>query len=163
MANAFIELSTDNTKTALKFYQQVFGWKSQSVPGMDYTMLDMGKDKGGGGVTKKMMPGQPTAWMPYITVDNVKGAMARATKAGGKALVPFQSLGEMGAIGVFMDPSGAALGIWEAGKATAAPKAAAKKAVKKTAKKSAAKKATKVAGKTSTKKSANKTAKKSKR
>ena len=101
--------------------------------------------------------------MPYITVDNVKGAMARATKAGGKALVPFQSLGEMGAIGVFMDPSGAALGIWEAGKATAAPKAAAKKAVKKTAKKSAAKKATKVAGKTSTKKSANKTAKKSKR
>lgn len=162
MANAFIELSTDNVKSALKFYSTVFGWKANSVPGMDYTMIDMGKDKGGGGVTKKMMPGQPTAWLPYITVDNVKAAMSKVTKAGGKALVPFQSLGEMGAIGVFMDPTGAALGIWEAGKPAAAPKKTAKKSAKKAAKK-APKKSAKPAAKVSAKAAPKKSAKKSKR
>ena len=56
----------------------------------------------------------------------MKKSLAKAKKAGGKIVVDFQPIGEMGAIGVFVDPAGAALGVWEAGKK--APKASAKKA-----------------------------------
>lgn len=130
MANAFAhcELSTTDIAQAKKFYKSVFSWKLTDVKGMPYTMIDVGTGVGGG-MQKVMMPGQPTAWMPYVQVDDVKKSLAKAKKAGGKVVVDYQSLGAMGALGVFLDPAGAALGVWEAGKKAAKP--AAKKAKKK--------------------------------
>src|SRR6478609_2488760 len=83
------------------------------------------------------MPEQPTAWLPYVQVENVKATMAKAVKAGGQAVLEYQEIGDMGAIGIFVDPQGASLGIWEA-KAPAAVEPAPAPA-KKTAKKAAAK------------------------
>ena len=140
MANAFAhcELSTTDVAQSKKFYKSVFAWKLNDMKGMPYTMIDVGTGVGGG-MQKVMMPGQPAAWMPYVRVDDVKKSLAKAKKAGGKVVVDYQSLGEMGALGVFLDPAGAALGVWEAGKKAAKP--AAKKAAKKA--KKAAKKAKK--------------------
>jgi uncharacterized protein len=139
MANGFAhcELSTTDIGQAKKFYKSVFDWKLSDVKGMPYTMVDVGKGGVGGGIQKVMMPGQPTAWMPYVQVDDVKKSLARAKKAGGKVVLDFHAIGEMGAIGVFLDPAGAALGVWEAAK-KAPKKAAAKKAPAK--KKASAKK-----------------------
>ena len=131
MGNAFVhcELSADDVGAARKFYNKVFDWKiGPADPKMgDYAMIDVGSKTSGGGLTKKMMPGQPTAWLNYVEVASVKKTMAKAEKAGAKALVPFQDIGEFGAIGIFMDPQGAALGVWE--------KKPAKKAAKKKPKK----------------------------
>jgi uncharacterized protein len=131
MANAFAhcELSTTDVGQAKKFYKKVFSWKLTDTKGMPYTMIDVGTGVGGG-IQKVMMPGQPTAWMPYVQVDDVKKSLAKAKKAGGKVVLDFHAIGEMGAIGVFLDPAGAALGVWEAAK-KAPKKAAAKKAAKK--------------------------------
>jgi predicted enzyme related to lactoylglutathione lyase len=115
--NAFVhcELSADDLGAAKKFYKKLFDWKlSDMGPEMgNYTVIDVGKKSSGGGMTKKMMPGQPTAWLTYVHVASVKKTMAKAEKAGAKAVVPFQEIGEMGAIGIFVDPQGAALGVWE--------------------------------------------------
>jgi predicted enzyme related to lactoylglutathione lyase len=120
MANAFVhcELSADDVVAARKFYSKVFDWKiGPADPKMgDYAMIDVGSKTSGGGLTKKMMSGQPTAWLTYVEVDSVKKTMAKAQKAGATPVVAFQSLGAMGAIGVFMDPQGATLGLWERGK-----------------------------------------------
>jgi predicted enzyme related to lactoylglutathione lyase len=136
MGNPFVhcELSADDLGAARKFYSKVFDWKiGPADPKMGgYAMIDVGSKTSGGGLTKKMMPGQPTAWLSYVEVASVKKMMAKAEKAGAKALVPFQEIGEMGAIGIFMDPQGAALGLWEKGKPA---KKAAKKAKKKGKKK----------------------------
>jgi predicted enzyme related to lactoylglutathione lyase len=119
-SNAFVhcELSADDVGAAKKFYKKLFDWKlSDMGPGMgNYTMIDVGKKMPGGGMTKKMMPGQQTAWLSYVAVKSVKKTMAKAEKAGAKAVVPFQEIGEMGAIGIFVDPQGAALGVWELAK-----------------------------------------------
>ena len=139
MANAFAhcELNTTDVAQAKKFYKSVFAWKLNDMKGMPYTMIDVGTGVGGG-MQKVMMPGQPPAWMPYVQVDDVKKSLAKAKKAGAKIVLDFQSLGGNGAIGIFLDPAGAALGVWEAGKK--APKASAKKAgAKKKAKKKAKK------------------------
>jgi uncharacterized protein len=117
MANAFahIELSTDDLAAAKAFYKKVFAWKLQSIPGMGYTMIDVGKGTGGG-MTKKQMKEQPTAWLPYVEVADVKETLAKAKKAGAQVVVDYTEIGEMGSIGVFVDPTGAGLGVWATAK-----------------------------------------------
>jgi predicted enzyme related to lactoylglutathione lyase len=102
--------------------------------GPPYTMIDVGKGTGGG-MQKKPNAGVPTSWLPYVQVDDVKKTMAKASKGGAKVLLDYMPIGEMGAIGVFSDPTGAMIGLWE--EAKRAPKRAAKKSAAK--KKAAAK------------------------
>lgn len=140
-----IELSTDDPKKARDFYAAVFGWKIESSPmgdGGEYLMFRTGN--GGGGITGKMSPQQPTAWMPYITVKSVKASLDKAVGLGAMRIPGFDyvPIGDMGAIGGFIDPTGAAIGLWEAG-AGAQPPAPKKAAAKPAAKKAAAKPAPK--------------------
>jgi len=141
MGNPFvhIELSADDIAAAKKFYKSLFDWKLQDteMPGMTYTMLNVGKGTGGG-MMKKHMAEQPTAWLPYVEVADVAKSLVKAKAAGATVVVERTAIGEnMGAFGVFVDPQGAALGLWEAAKKAPAKRAAAKK---KPAKKAAKKK-----------------------
>lgn len=161
MPNSFahIELTTDDLKAAQKFYAKVFAWKLSEMPGMNYTMIDVGNGQqgAGGGMQAKPMPEAPAGWMPYVQVDSVKATMAKATKAGATAMLPFQEIGEMGAIGIFRDPQGCAIGVWEAKEGAVPPPPAAEAkapAAKKAAKKAPAKKAAAPAKKAPAKKAA---------
>jgi predicted enzyme related to lactoylglutathione lyase len=140
MGNPFIhvELATDDVGAAKEFYKALFDWKLSDMPQMGYTMLDVGKGVGGG-MTKKQMPQQPTAWLPYVTVADVKKSLAKVLGAGGTVVVDYTPIGDMGAIGVFVDPAGAALGVWEMGK-PAKKAASPKKKAASPKKKAAAKK-----------------------
>ena len=129
---AHIELTTDNLKAAQKFYSKVFAWNLKEMPGMNYTLIDVGSGTGGG-MQMKPMPEAPTGWMPYVQVDDVKATVAKATKAGATAMLPYQEIGDMGAIGVFADPNGATIGVWEAKQAPPAVKAEKKAPAKKAA------------------------------
>ena len=125
MPNAFvhIELNTDDVAKSKKFYKSLFKWKLGAMG--PYTMIDVGREKGaaGGGMQKKPMPEAPTMWLPYVEVDNVKKTMAKARKLGADVKVEYMEIPDMGAIGVFVDPSGAGIGVWEPKKK---PKAKAK-------------------------------------
>lgn len=134
MPNPFvhIELNTDDVAKAKKFYKGLFDWKlGDMAPG--YTSIDVGKAGTGGGMQKKAMPEAPTAWLPYVQVDDVKKSVAKARKLGATIQLEYMEIGEMGAIGVFLDPSGAAIGVWALGEK--ADKKAEKKADKKKDKK----------------------------
>lgn len=154
MGNGFchVELNTTDTDAAKKFYKGLFGWKLEDMPqpGMEYTMI-VPNGGVGGGIAKVQMEGQPTAWLSYVEVADVKKTIAKAREGGAQIMVEYQPIGEMGAIGVFVDPQGAALGVWAPGKKAASPPA--KKAAK-PAKKAAkpAKKAAKPAKKAAKKK-----------
>jgi predicted enzyme related to lactoylglutathione lyase len=135
---AHVELSTDDVKKAKKFYAAVFAWKLDDLPAMAYTMIDVSGGVGGG-MQKKPAPDHPTAWLPYVQVDDVKATMAKALKAGGKAVLEYQEIGDMGSIGIFADPQGATLGLWAAKVTAAVESATTASPPKKAAKKSAAK------------------------
>ena len=151
---AHIELTTDDLKAAQKFYSKVFAWKLNEMPGMNYTMIDVGNGQqgAGGGMQAKPMAEAPTGWMPYVQVDDVKATVAKATKAGATAMLPYQEIGDMGAIGVFADPNGSVIGVWEAKQAPPAPKAAKKAPAKKAATKKAPAPAKKAPAKAAAKK-----------
>jgi predicted enzyme related to lactoylglutathione lyase len=151
---AHIELTTDNLKLAHKFYSKVFAWKLSEMPGMNYTMIDV-QGGTGGGMQAKPMPEAPTGWMPYVQVDSVKATLTKASKAGASVMLPYQEIGEMGAIGVFRDPTGSVLGVWES--KAAPPPPAAKPVAKKAAKKASKKAAPKPAKAPAKKKAAKKT------
>lgn len=145
---AHIELNTDDVKKAKKFYQSVFAWKLSEAPGgMPYTMIDVAGGVGGG-MTKKQAPDAPNAWLPYVQVDDVKATMAKAVKAGASVVVEYQDIGDMGALGVFIDPAGAMLGVWASKMPAAEPPPPAKKAAAKKAPPPAAKAPAKPAAKT---------------
>lgn len=114
---------------------------------MNWTGIDVGKGVGGG-MGGKQSPNQPTAWTAYVDVDDVKKTIAKAQKAGAKIVIPFMQVGDMGCLGVFVDPQGATMGVWQATKKPAAAPAKKKAAArsmkpKKPAKKPAAKRAKK--------------------
>ena len=146
MGNAFchIELNTGDVAAAKAFYKKIFDWKLSDMPmgTMTYTMLDVGKGVGGG-MMQKMAPEHPTQWVSYVEVASVRATIAKARDAGATVLVEYQPIPGTGAIGLFMDPSGAWLGLWEpAAKPAIAPTKAKAAAAKKPApaKKPAAKK-----------------------
>lgn len=141
MGNPFchVDLATDDISAAKKFYKSVFDWTFSDTPDMRWTAVKVGAGVGGG-IGKKQMPNQPSAWTSYVGVADVKKTIAKAQKAGATVIVPYMSIGDMGAIGVFIDPQGATLGVWEEAKKPAAKKASTKKPAAKPAAKAAAKK-----------------------
>jgi predicted enzyme related to lactoylglutathione lyase len=113
MPNPFvhIELNTDDVAKAKKFYKGLFKWKLGAMaPG--YTGIDVGKGGTGGGMQKKPMAEAPTLWLPYVEVEDVKKTVAKARKLGANVQVDYMEIGDMGAIGVFVDPTGAPIGVW---------------------------------------------------
>jgi predicted enzyme related to lactoylglutathione lyase len=132
MGNPFchVELHSEDLAKSKKFYKSLFDWKldDMKTPGGTYTLIGVGKGVGGG-MMAKMAPEAPPHWLSYVEVASVKKATAKAAKLGAQVVVPFQSIGDHGAIGIFIDPTGAALGVWEA--PAKAPKKAPKKAAKK--------------------------------
>jgi hypothetical protein len=126
MANPFahIELTTSDQEGAKKFYKKLFDWKLKDMPmGPEgvYTMIDVGKGTGGG-MQSKPMPEAPVTWLPYVEVDDVNKTLEKVEKHGGKVILPYHDIGDMGAIGVFSDPAGAMLGIWSLSKPKKKPK-----------------------------------------
>jgi predicted enzyme related to lactoylglutathione lyase len=140
MPNAFvhIELNTDDVPKAKKFYKSLFAWTFPPM-GEEYTGIDVGKGVGGG-MSKKPMAQAPTMWLPYVEVDDVKKTIAKARKLGAEVHIDYTEVGEMGAIGVFNDPFGATIGVWEKREKPAARKKPASKSAAAPRKKPAAKK-----------------------
>jgi len=114
MGNPFVhlDLATEDMDAAKQFYGSVFDWTFRDMPEMKWSGIDVG-DGVGGGMGGKQMPGQPTAWTPYVSVADVKETIARAEAAGATILVAHQEVPGMGWLGVFVDPQGATIGVWQ--------------------------------------------------
>jgi predicted enzyme related to lactoylglutathione lyase len=117
MANPFVhvELNTTDTAEAKTFYGTLFGWKlsDMEMPVGTYTMIDVG-DGTGGGMMKQMMPGVGSFWLPYVLVDDIKAATARAKSLGATICKDVDEGPGMGWLSIIEDPTGAMLGLWQA-------------------------------------------------
>jgi predicted enzyme related to lactoylglutathione lyase len=116
VANPFIhiELNTTDPDKAKAFYGSLFDWKlsDMPMPSGNYTMVEVG-DGTGGGILKHPMPGKPSVWIPYVTVDDVNAATVKAVSLGGTIIGEVTEIPGMGSFSVVLDPTGAAVGIWE--------------------------------------------------
>lgn len=131
MPNPFVhvELSTGDLAAARKFYKKLFDWNLSDMPmpgGAKYVMIGVGKGVGGG-MQAKPMPEAPTGWLAYVEVDDVKKTLDKARKNGAQVVLDYQEVMGMGALGIFVDPTGAMLGLWQPFKKAPARRPTAKK------------------------------------
>ena len=120
MANPFVhvELSTQDVARARSFYQSIFAWTLNDVDmggGMTYTLIDVGEGTGGG-MMQHPMPGAPSMWLPYVLVDDIKAATAKAKSLGANVMKDSVEIPGAGFFSVIADPTGAILGLWQAKK-----------------------------------------------
>lgn len=118
MPNPFvhIELTSANLDESKRFYGSLFDWKLEEAPpehGMEYTMIKVGEGTGGG-MMKHPMAGQPSVWVPYIQVGDVRNRTAKAKSLGGRIIRDVEQIpGDGGSFSIIQDPSGAVFGIYE--------------------------------------------------
>ena len=107
-----VEFHVKEPKKVEKFYESLFGWKFQEVPGMDYSLFQApsGPAGGIGGL-------QPGNWQPgvinYILVNSVDEHVEKIKKAGGKIVAPKNEVPGQGWFAIFEDPSGTRLALWQ--------------------------------------------------
>src|SRR5882724_5341570 len=117
MANPFVhvELGTTDLVKAKSFYQSLFDWQLQDVDvggGMSYTMINVGEGTGGG-MMKHPVAGAPSAWLPYVLVDDIAAATAKAKSLGATVMRDVTEVMDAGSFSIIIDPTGAALGLWQ--------------------------------------------------
>ncbi|HET7884523.1 MAG TPA: VOC family protein [Acetobacteraceae bacterium] len=118
MANPFVhvELNTQDVAKAKSFYQSLFAWTLNDVDmggGKTYTLINVGEGTGGG-MMKHPMEGAPSTWLPYVLVDDIVAATAKAKSLGATVVQDVMEVMGEGSLSVIIDPTGAALGLWQA-------------------------------------------------
>lgn len=117
MANPFVhvELNTKDVEKARDFYGRLFDWRMEDVPMPEftYTMIDVGEGTGGG-MLKQLVPGAPSAWLPYVLVDDISAATNKARALGATVMKDVTEVKDMGWLSIIVDPTGAVLGLWKA-------------------------------------------------
>ncbi len=110
------ELMTTDWRAAMKFYEQVFGWKPSQTMDMGemgtYQMFDRPHGMIGGMMNKpKELANVPPNWQIYFRVPDVNAAAERIKANGGKILNgPMEVPGGDWVVNA-MDPQGAAFGL----------------------------------------------------
>lgn len=118
MANPFIhiELQTKDLDSAKAFYSNLFDWNFEEVPapgpsGM-YTMINTGSQPGGG-MFNNPEPKVPPHWLTYVGVDDIRAKTDQARQLGATIAQDVMEIGGHGWLSVIIDPTGAALGLWQ--------------------------------------------------
>ena len=116
MANPFVhvELNTTDVNKAKTFYGALFNWTLEDVPmpSGSYTLIKVGEGTGGG-IMKHSVPGAPSAWLAYVLVDDIASATKKAKSLGATVMKDVTEVMSMGSLSIVIDPTGAALGLWQ--------------------------------------------------
>jgi uncharacterized protein len=117
MANPFVhcELSSTDIDRSKTFYRSLFAWELNDIDmggGMTYTLIRVGEGTGGG-MMQHPVPGAPSAWLPYVQVDDLRAATDKAKSLGATVMRDVTPVTDEGAFSIIVDPTGAMLGLWE--------------------------------------------------
>ncbi len=106
-----IEITAKDREAAGKFYSEIFGWKVQQLPEMNYATFEA--EGGPGGGFNPVENNQPAPVMVYIHTDDIDATSKRIQELGGKILRPKDDIPEMGQFVFFSDPTGNPLALWQ--------------------------------------------------
>jgi predicted enzyme related to lactoylglutathione lyase len=118
---SWVDLSTPDTSAAAAFYGGLFGWEvEESGPEFGgYRMANL-RGRPVAGIGPQMQPGVPPNWATYVDTADADATAKAVAEAGGQTFVAPMDVMDVGRMAVFADPTGAAFGIWQAGKHTGA-------------------------------------------
>ncbi len=112
MANKIchFEIPAKEPEKIKEFYEKIFDWKIEKMPGeMDYWLIKT--EDICGGIYRKIMP--EMTHINYISVEDVEEHCKKIIDAGGKVVKPKTPVAGMGWFAVILDPENNPFGIWE--------------------------------------------------
>ena len=109
------DLITEDVTAARRFYGGLFGWTFEDTKGpggREYVLAKSGGVYVAGMVSvEKSGDGTKLSrWLPYMSVDDVDDAVAKASAGGGKIAVAARNV-NIGRVAAVVDPEGAVLGL----------------------------------------------------
>ncbi len=109
------DIPAEDTERAKKFYIDLFGWKFESIPDMQYNLFTTTNLDGtpgvGGGLGKRMDPAQRI--MNYFGVPNIDTALNKVRSLGGNTITEKMAVPGMGFLVTCVDTEGNLFGLWE--------------------------------------------------
>lgn len=108
-----IEFSAKNREADAKFYGDLFGWKVEQIPDLNYATFATEEGLGGGfNPVNKDNPAGTT--VVYIGTDDIEATLRDINNAGGMTLVPKTKIPGMGWFAIFSDLTGNKVGLFTA-------------------------------------------------
>jgi predicted enzyme related to lactoylglutathione lyase len=116
---SWVDLQTTDQSAAKQFYASLFGWGYDDNPMPQGGVYSMATVNGETVAAIAPLPpsapeAMPTMWNTYIAVDDVDAAVDKVTPAGGQVLMPPVEIGDAGRMAFVADPTGVAVGLWQA-------------------------------------------------
>ncbi len=106
-----VELPCKDPQRAKKFYGELFGWKFEDVPEMNYTLFEAANPPSGGLFVPEQF--NPGGALNYILVEDVNTKAKEIEAAGGEILIPPSDVPNTGRFAVFKDPEGTTMALWQ--------------------------------------------------
>ena len=109
------EFLADDPDRAVKFWEEAFGWKTQTWEGATYWLLDTGEGELGinGGIMRRSDFPKPVNAVCTVDVDSVDDAVGKVERAGGRVIKDKFQVGDMGLSAYCEDTEGNVFGVWE--------------------------------------------------
>lgn len=110
---SWVDLATSDPEAAMAFYSELLGWEIEDGPGYHFCRV---RGHAVAGINGQPPPeGIPTAWTPYMAVDDAEAVAARIAASGGRMVFAPRDVHSEGRAAWAEDPQGAVFGLWQAG------------------------------------------------
>jgi hypothetical protein len=111
------DLWTSDVEGSARFYGSVFGWEAlePSPEFGGYFMFARDGVPVAGGMGDMGDMAADNAWRVYLATDDIAKAVDAAEAEGAQIVVPAMPVADLGQQSVLVDPTGARLGMWQAG------------------------------------------------
>jgi uncharacterized protein len=109
------EIYGEQPAALAEFYRQLFGWRLERAPGVDYWRIETEASPGrgiAGGLTYRPIAGT-RGWMHYVHVASLDDAVAEAERLGAAVLRPKTAVPKAAWYAVLADPGGNIFAIWQ--------------------------------------------------
>jgi len=109
------EIYAENLAGQAQFYRDLFDWKIEKAPGVDYFRIQTGSDESHsipGGLLNRPIPG-PRSWVHYVQVDSIDQTIERVQKLGGKLVREKAAVPKTAWYAVLEDPEGNIFAVYQ--------------------------------------------------
>ncbi len=112
-----VDISAVDPERAKKFYQDLFDWKIELLPGpMNYYLIettDLNGQKGVGGGLSKRDKSQPAGMVNFMGVKSIDESIIKVENLGGKIIQSKQSIPGWGYLVVCVDTENNRFGLFQ--------------------------------------------------
>lgn len=105
-AISWFEIHSPDPSASRSWYAELFGWEISSIDGMDYALIETGREVGGG-----IAAADTATVIVYVSVPDLQDAIGQAVASGGAEIVPVTEIPGMVTFAMIADPHGAVVGL----------------------------------------------------